>query len=454
MKALYAPDTNFFLQFQQPSDVAWKDLTDADEIELVMLLTVVRELDKHGHGPGGRRRKVAERVLRSIRGLEPGKDLEVRRQGPRVVFREIEPADDTLDLPIWIDRSKPDEAILAEILEYQASGIAGLQLLTADMALHRLARRAGVQAVMPPDEWKLPPESDPNEKRVAELERQMRLVQGRAPEIRVWPEVEGTRVEVIEVRAPRFRPVGDDFVRRALSAVKQQHPDATQVRVGITVYTGESLETYKTQRGDWLEEIRERLERLHLILNVQRGLAKIDLCLKNAGAAIATGFVLEVDAEGPFRFVDPDSRVVERLMEPVALPGPPKLRSSFELGLYRPGLASLEHRLPEIPDFRLRATPDSPDFDWDYEEGVVDQVQATCGQFRRGRRPERHTLSVFVPADDEAPDPVQGRLGGWYTADNLAEEGTFGFPVRIHFDWQDTEAEAARLLREQLQVEL
>lgn len=454
MKALYAPDTNFFLQFRQASDVAWKDLTPADEVELVILLAVLRELDNHNHGPAGRKRRAAERVLKSIRGLEPGKDVVLRERNPRVVYRELEPLDFKAEIPAWIDISKPDEAALAEILEYRAAGIADLQLLTADQTLVRVARRAGLKAIEPPDEWKLPPEPDPKEKRLAELERQMGLVLGRAPEIAVWPEVAGQAVDTVELSLQRFRPLSEAFVRRALSAVKRLHPDALEVRRGITVYTADSMETYRTKREAWLAEIRKVLEHLHVWLTIQRGLAKLDVCLQNKGAAIARGFVVEVDAEGPFRFVDMENDEQEQLMAPLTLPEPPKIRSPYDLVLSDRFLADPITQNLRGPNFQLRALPDSPEFDWSYEELVVDQVRGTCGQFRRERQPDRHTLTLLVPTDLEIKDEVRGRLGGWYTANDLPEQGTFGFPVRIHFDWQDTEAEAARLLREQLQVEL
>lgn len=452
MKALYAPDTNFFLQFRQASDVAWKDLTPADEVELVILLAVLRELDNHNHGPAGRKRRAAERVLKSIRGLEPGKDVVLRERNPRVVYRELEPLDFKAEIPAWIDISKPDEAALAEILEYRAAGIADLQLLTADQTLVRVARRAGLKAVEPPDDWKLPPEPDPNEKRVADLERRVSAVEGRSPQIRVWPELKEVEVQEIVGTVPRFRPLSSSFIERALDAVQRKHPEPGIPVIGATMQRG--VDKYYAERSQWLTRLTDRLTQLHLSLNFQQSLLPMALCLQNNGEAIATGFDVEVDAEGSFCFVDGDDEKVEVFREPPGLPTPPVLKTSvFDDFLSSPvGARDVFRTMPPLP--ALAPRPDSPEFTWTYDEPLSQSVKGTCGQFRRGRRPECLPLELLVPHDREMEGEVRGRITGWYTADNLVKTGDFAFLVRICLDWQDTEAEAARLLREQLQVEL
>lgn len=452
MKALYAPDTNFFLQFRQASDVTWKDLTPADEVELVILLAVLRELDNHNHGPAGRKRRAAGRVLKSIRGLEPRKDVVLREGNPRVVYRELEPLDFTAALPAWIDIGKPDEAALAEILEYRAAGIADLQLLTADQTLVRIARRAGLKAIEPPEDWKLPPEPDPNEKRVADLERRVSVVEGRSPMIRVWPELEEVEVQEIVGTMPRFRPLSSTFIERALDAVQRKHPEPSIPVIGATMQRG--VDKYYSERAQWLTRLRDRLTQLHLSLNFQQSLLPMVLCLQNNGEAIATGFDVEVDAEGSFCLVDGDDEMVEAFREPPGLPTPPVLKTSlFDDFLSSPvGARDVFRTMPPLPVLAPR--PDSPEFTWTYDEALSQSVKGTCGQFRRGRRPECLPLELLVPHDRDVEGEVRGRLSGWYTADNLAKTGDFSFLVRIRLDWQDTEAEAAHLLLEQLQVEL
>lgn len=454
MKAIFAPDTNFFLQFKPASDVPWKEITDASDVELVVLMAVLDELDDHNHGPNGRRRRAAEKLLKTLDPLVDGiqDEVVVREKKPRVCFRLSTMSE---AFPARVD-GKGDDAILAEVLACRAGGLEDLRLLTHDRALILRARGASVPALRLPGAWQLPPEPDHQEKKIAELQRQVKELGGRAPHIRVWPEVDGKAVEAIELSIKRFPPLTDSFVRRAMAAVQRKHPDQTEVRVGITVVSRDGISTYTDQRNAWLAELHKLLQNLHLHLSIQRGQVEFELCLENTGGAIATGFELEADAEGSFHFVDAGHRLWKQLMEPVTMPAPPKLRSAYDFTLG-------EHSfLPptELPDSRVdlrslsRPSADSPDFDWVYEEALVNLVQGTCGQFRRGRRPERQTLTLIVPADVEIEDQLRGRLGGWFTADNLAEPGSFGFPVRLTPDWQDTEAAAVALLAEHLNVEL
>jgi hypothetical protein len=455
MKAIFAPDTSFFLQFRQPSELPWSELTPAKEVELVVLTAVLRELDNHSHGSNARRRRVAERVLKSVRELVPGQVVVVKEKNPRVYFSEHDAPDPSAIIPTWIDTSKADEAALAEVLEYRATGLAQLELLTADFTQLRLARRAGVAALMPPDSWKLPPEPDPSEKRLAELERQMRLVQGRAPEIRVWPEVADAEVQEIVGKVPRFPPLSPDFMDVALAGVERALPNAVAHRTAAMSYSARMVEKYQRERQAWIDQIRGILTGLHLRLNFQQGLLPLKLCLENTGAAIATGFEVEVDAEGLFGFIDREDHTVERALEPISLPEPPELKSGNEIFLGQ--VIGLPDHMSHIP-FRDYYTPraDSPEFHWVHDEAVGQRIKGTCGQWRRGRRPDSLSLELIVPSDQDlgGKTEVRGCLLIWFTADNLVEQGELSFPVRLQLDWQDTEVAAKELLARKLQVRL
>lgn len=453
MKATFAPDTNFFLQFKPASDVPWGDITPATEVELVVLLAVLRELDKHNHGPNGRRSRAAQRVLKTIRNLEPGKEVVLREHSPRVVFRELDPVEPLATVPSWIDTSKADEAMLVEILEYRAGGADDLQLLTADQALVRVARRAGLPAILPPDDWKLPPEPDPNEKRVADLERRLVAVEGRAPSIRVWPELGEREVQEIVGTVPRFRPLSAAFIERALQAAQITHPPASLPQGTAAIFGQRALDKHEQDRNIWLERLLAVLTTLHERLNFQQSVLSLTLCLENSGEAIATGFDVEVDAEGHFDFVDGDADAVERAREPFDLPTPPLLHpTGYEVFLNTRDLPHPSIMMPFKAAFSPR--PDSPEFHWVHAEMVGQRIKGTCGQFRRARRPECLELDLLVPHTQEIEREVRGRVLGWFTADNLPKQSEFSFPVRIAMDWHDTEAAAVQLLAEKLQVEL
>ncbi|UZW62838.1 hypothetical protein [Lysobacter enzymogenes] len=63
IKRRYAPDTNFFLQFKLAEEIPWSELAGeaVEEVELIVLVEVARELDDHkgaatGVGSSGRER--------------------------------------------------------------------------------------------------------------------------------------------------------------------------------------------------------------------------------------------------------------------------------------------------------------------------------------------------------------------------------------------------------------
>lgn len=94
IKRRYARDTNFFLQFKGAEDLPWADLTDEaiDEVELIVLTEVARELDHYKGGGSGRRAKRARKILSQViqpllLGTAPGHEALIRAANPRVSYR-------------------------------------------------------------------------------------------------------------------------------------------------------------------------------------------------------------------------------------------------------------------------------------------------------------------------------------------------------------------------------
>jgi hypothetical protein len=180
-------DTNIFLHYRSVEQVDWLRVLGAGQVELLVAPVVYRELDtqKDRH-PLAKMRKRAAGVVSRMNGVLGEKASGEVRPDVLLTLLHREPV---LDFKAHhLSETVPDDRLIATMLQYAGDrGIdrGDLVLVAADYLARVKATAQGFQAVALDEEWRLPPETTEEEKRVAELEAEVRRLAGRAPKLRV-----------------------------------------------------------------------------------------------------------------------------------------------------------------------------------------------------------------------------------------------------------------------------
>ena len=176
---LLFPDTNLLMECIELRQLPWADLfPDNQIIRLVLVRTVVREIDRL-KTDGKTRRNRRARLLSSgllTRLLDSDiAPIVVRDNGLRVdaVLSVTQPS---VAYP-GLDMAHPDERIIAETLAYVAQHPAASAVFLSNdtIALHT-AKAHGLSCLRIPDSWLAPPDPDPSQKQVQQLEERVRAL--------------------------------------------------------------------------------------------------------------------------------------------------------------------------------------------------------------------------------------------------------------------------------------
>lgn len=451
----YAPDTNFFLQFKPPEEVPWAELTDANDIELIVLAEVLGELDKHKNGGNTRRATRSRNTLQRLRPLiVTGQEtIEVRKQGPRVVYRLAPDLPAERTKPTTLDTSTADGKIIEEALACKAT-MGDLALLTHDSLPMLTARRHGLPVAPLPDTWRLPPERDAKDKEIASLKEELAAWTARAPKIDVQMQVHGEYVDRIEGNLTRYAPLSQQFLEKAMQAVEVRHPDETVRIPGRLAISREAdRERYEHERAEWVAKVRDHLGRYPNTLNRGDSVFALMLTLQNLGLASAESLVVEVFAEGNIRLVRPDDMTQFLERQKFGLPQPPRMRSLMDLADPL-GIRISTPNLAQVRSVDTRRDTPPRDFYWQFDSpGVLSQcLEGACTDFRHQFHKEETELVLSVPM--AFTDEPVGCIRIRYSAKNLVQPVEAVWPVRLVYDWRDTEAKTIRFLKDQLDVNL
>lgn len=480
MRAIFAPDTNFFLQCKDADQLDWSLVCEAPSVLIVVLREVQKEIDRLKNGGNTRRSARARKlstVLRDV--IRSGQsEMTIRGGGPVVSIAFAPRLDPDRERPAMLDASSADDRVVEEALACSHAYYNGeLVLLTNDMYPLGVAREVGQAAVPIPDEWLLPPEKSEQDKMIARLQQRVAALEGRAPAIDISAyDGSGRKVQTFEGEMPFYPPLTDDFIASALAAIVGRHPEKTafssplsHMRLGDALRTWQEPSAYEISQyskayGKWRDETERRLGALADQLNRQACGVPATLVLANTGASAADRLLVDIKLKGricaPAPLDDEDEDDEEE--NPRAYfelpPAPPQGRfaSIFDrvhdpygfsrLGLYDGG-PSLNLPTPRFS--RERHT-----FYWEYDdpEESSKRWRGECEDFRHGLEEERIALSLRSESADESG--ASGALKLIVSARNIAEPIETTFPVQIARRREDTEAVAKELLRDILGVEV
>jgi predicted ribonuclease YlaK len=184
-KTYVVVDTNTFLHFTGFDQIGWGELFPGQSVVLVICPQVIRELNRHKDTP--RNLKMRDRAANALRKIEGWVDSESPVALKDLVEVQFRIYDAAIDFKACkLVREVDDDNIIAILIEMQAELPSNpIVLLSKDIGLKLKARTQGFSVVSLPDSALLPEEALPSEKKIRDLENQVKELQNVRPKLRL-----------------------------------------------------------------------------------------------------------------------------------------------------------------------------------------------------------------------------------------------------------------------------
>lgn len=220
------PDANVFLHFTTFDEVDWPLLLDVDQVCLVLVPSVMRELDQFKDDGSNDWRKTRVRTILSkfktlLRASIQGQPVEVR-SGVTIQFLTREPELD------WrtrgFDPQVPDDRLMASILTFTPESPGRIILITNDFPAQTKANSHGITAWEPEGVIDRVKQSSPKDKEIQQLRQRVQVLEHRLPILELAFQEDGKeRQEAIRSRGSvQLGVATDEQIREELETHRQQ----------------------------------------------------------------------------------------------------------------------------------------------------------------------------------------------------------------------------------------
>lgn len=324
------PDTHFFLHYRNAQDVAWSEVTDQDDIRLVIGRAVAKELDRKKFELRGRPQDRARLFVSKLGAIASGTSSgALREKAPRIVL-EMAPQRPTGWVPpADLDSTWGDDVLLADVLAFRHGHPgADAAILTGDPGLMAKARVHGVRIVSLLDRgWELAEEKTSEQKEVEKLRREVHDLKQVGPSIACELVVGDKAHAALDLEVVQHLSLSDDMVDELLSGLKLKHPKVvefpcpaspdsrepgTQVLDlddpdGPTAWTAperDEMDAYSTDYDRWVDDAGSFIRDASASFVAPLLEVLVDLVLRNDGSGPAEGVQLFIEAQGGFLISD------------------------------------------------------------------------------------------------------------------------------------------------------
>lgn len=462
------PDTNLFLHARALQELTWDQLAPKRDIVILVPRTVQKEISKFKSDGNSRRAKRARAATTLLlqAAQAPGHAITIRDHHPRITLQLPARSRPTV-APDDLDLANPDDQIMADVISFRtANPDKDAQLLTGDTDQIVSAMHQQVPYCIIPDSWYLPPEQDERDKRITELEREVRTLKKTEPTIDITNRDEDDiAVEVITIELEQYAPLPEAVIEELINEAQQRHPP----QEGLTELVGqrrppdpfgrallaanqfqryeaptaEDITNYYEHRyPGWITALRATLTGLHTRLSMPSRYTKTAILLENRGTRPADGVILTLTMHGGLQLTRKPPTLDDALPQ---TPPPPTgtyvtvgggLRDRLNSLNANTGLESSFHTPSYVPSRHPNT------FYREYGHEPTDEWTLNCDEFRHGDQ-ERREIGIIIP------DTWQGTnaaLAITMTARNMSAPATKTIPVRIHATRRDTISAARALL--------
>lgn len=294
-------DTNTFLHFVSLDQIGWSEVFPDKNVVLFICPPVIRELNKHKDAP--RNSKLRDRATNALRKLDGWSDSPPPiklRDNVELRFRVHDSAIDFAGRNLV--REIVDDHFIAALIDLQVEApYTPVWLLTKDMGLKLKARAHGFSAVFLPDSALLPDEVLPDEKKIAELEAQVRELRNARPKLSLAFPSGGSN---LNLRFQRTDQMPEADISSRMSDLRRKYPKmhdrATPpdpgtrpaqsllgAALGLSAVDQESIRNYNESLEGFFTEYEGYLQELAIFHMWERRTAAIHISLINAGSCPA-----------------------------------------------------------------------------------------------------------------------------------------------------------------------
>ncbi|MDC8012791.1 PIN domain-containing protein [Tahibacter soli] len=416
-------DANVLLQCRSLNELPWQELSES--LRVVVPFAVIKEVDALKGDGNSRRaqraRKASALFAQALRSR--GEKMPLSGTAPRT----WELGSGRMREHPALSPSEADDRLVAEALALADE--VPVMVLSGDTIVRYKAMLVGLNAEEIPDTWRLPPEPNDSERRLAAMERRLQAIESRVPQLtlRLFVGRETMLTTQVRVTVHRCRALGEDEIDELVAIARERRPMATEEAIrssarseilSTNLLSGRppgKFEIYTYQNvlyPQWVEEVRTWIGEYVRWRNDQLRTIALRFELSNNGTVPADGLLLEYEASSDALLAPSadDDDAMENVRPP--FPRPPTVPRAAD-----DRLSTLTTPyFPNIPESRLNRDRYQfyPRFQTTRPEPILG---FECGEFRHGSI-QSFDVAMLVPTTSNS-----GRLGLTVraTARNLPE---------------------------------
>ena len=479
MKILFI-DTNIFIQCRDLGQLPWTEICGDEEYLLLFIPKAVQEeIDRHKQEGNSRRAKRARKASSFIRQIILSENTKfVIRDSKPIVEISFTPPSLSKDcqLPDFLDLSRPDDRIIAEIITYRNNyPDHDVSILTHDTNPLLTAKHCGLSYFVIPDNWLLPPEPDSTDKKITELENRIKELQNNYPIIEVSSvDDSGNEINHFSARVVRYGTLTENELDELLNDVKRCYPMKTHFSekalestfnhlTGISAvhsafgynrkFIPPSVDKIEKYQNDeypaWIDKVKKYLLSLPNKFEESTRSLSFSIIISNNGNVPAENTIVEFKAIGDIFFKPPskDDEGNEK-NDALIFPSPPKppegrwvtqrnaifdmmeANRKLTIGQISPRYDSLLKNVPGLFNpkehdknafYWKNGKPGRPVRSWIFE----------CEEFRHKLETESFDLTVLIPP--KGKDIVKSTVKCSVSAKNLPEPINFYISLDITY---------------------
>lgn len=475
-KLFLFPDTNIFLQCKPLVDIDFSEISDCDEIGIIISRPVQQEIDRQKGKGTSRLSKKAKKAatLFSIVLESPDMTLVIKENSPRVLLTmdlRLRPAEELAD---QLDYQEADDRFVGIAAGFRNTGSEfDVAIITNDSGPRFSAINHGIKCFTVPSSWMLAAETDEKDKQIQQLKAQLELLSKTRPDF----VIKADNSEQFEAIHPYYTALSEEEIIFLLNLLTNEFPLETDFNDDDSLspapdYSGryralnfgqyipasdEDIASYTSVRyPEWVKKCEEILRGCHEHLNPLAMKQEITFWLQNTGYAIAESSVITFTAKGAFALSSSDWKMREDLEEVSgvklpAVPSAPKGRWESAWSLAERGPLSRAmpfHEMYSIPRDSFLPPPLSKrDRNGFYYSNRGDTpknyVSLECEEWRHQVDSEQFSLFAYV---GNQPTEMIGAVEVRIDANNLAQPITKTFTLKIKIE----EADSFPLVREMI----
>lgn len=463
MKILFA-DANLFLQCRDLEQLPWHEVAEGnDQLFIIIPRQVQVQIDRLKQDGNNRRARRARKATSLIREViqENGEKKIIKESTPRVEIGFSPPQDILFEPPKSLDITQTDDRIIAEALAYKhLFRDADVALLTNDTNPLLTAKRCGLPYILIPDTWLLPPEPDPRDKKIEELERRLKDLNRNVPEIAVVSQApDKTAINLLSITVVLYEKLTEAEIGKLLTDAQIKCPIETKFedheidkppysRSGLfpgifpgafpgTTYrrpTESEIRKYTEEMyPQWLDNLRELLVSLPNKLESPNRHRQCFFSVFNNGTVPAENTIIEFKAQGGLLIKLPPQSEKEETKDTLFTPPPPPIAPKGGWVSVVTGINLQPVYERSLPIFPIYEKHDRYAFYWKNgrPSGYRESLTLECDEFRHQVEPETFDFLIYVPPSVQIK---KGALTCRVTAKNLPTPFEYILPIAITYD--------------------